>query len=361
MAYPIKTDRISAIDALRGFALLGILLIHTVETFAFFEDSLIEGPVDNALKMLLGNLFHNRSNAIFALLFGCSFWFLLRNPLYPSVKFVWRCVLLAAIGVVAKLFYTYDILFWYGLCGMLLVAVRRCPPRVLLVLSAALLIASPFVAALHISDWLFPETLPDRYVSGYSLRQILDYPLIYSVEESLKAVLNNLSLRTLGLMVLGYWIGCKGYITNWKAVVTTRLVVPACIITVLMFAFVLAIRGDGSTRLYRVCEEWLFTIQALSMAILFMWLCRKEARWQQPLACYGRLGLTNYFFQGWVGVTLSCVWFIPCGLHLTQQLAVMFAFYLLQMAFSILWCRTHRYGPLEYLWRKATSLIPNRS
>ncbi|MDE6317823.1 MAG: DUF418 domain-containing protein [Muribaculaceae bacterium] len=361
MAHPVKTDRIVAIDALRAFALLGILLIHTVENFDFFEESLTVGPVDNLLNMVIGNLFHNRSNAIFALLFGCSFWFLLRNPLYPSCKFVWRCVLLVGIGVIAKVFYTYDILMWYGLCGVMLVSVRRCPPRALLAIALILLMLSPFVAALHPGKLIFPQEMPARYISGYTMREVLDYPLIDSVKTSLVSVLDNLSLRTLGLMVLGYWFGQKGYIMRWKEIVTTRLMLTACLITILMFAFVLVIRDDGTSRLFLVSAEWLFSVQALFMAILFLWLCRKTARWQKPLACYGRLGLTNYFFQGIVGVTLTCMWFIPYGMHLTLQIAVMLAFFGMQMLFSIFWCRTHRNGPLEYLWRKATSIIPNRN
>lgn len=355
-----NTERIGAIDALRAFALLGILLVHTVENFGFFEESLSTGPVDRFLSMVISNIFHNRSNAIFSLLFGCSFWFLLRNPRYPSIKFAWRCILLAAIGVVAKLFYTYDILLWYGLCGVLLIAFRRCPARVLAAVAVGLLLLSPVLSYFHPARLLHSTPFEPRYITGHTLGEITDYPLSEAVKESLLAALDNLSLRTLGLMVLGYWAGCKGYILRWREIITGRLTLVATIATGVLFAISHVVRGDGSSLLFLISSDWLFTAQALFMTILFLWLCRKGGRWVEPLACYGRLGLTNYFFQSVIGVTLTCVWLLPSGYTLTMQCVIMTAFFLLQMAFSIFWCRTHRYGPLEYLWRKATSLIPNR-
>lgn len=106
MSGNIKTDRICGIDALRAFALFGILMVHTWQRFAF-EEMEIEPGVDFVVEMIIRNLFISKSNTIFSLLFGCSFWFMLRNPAYSSLRFVWRCVLLAAIGLISKLFYTY--------------------------------------------------------------------------------------------------------------------------------------------------------------------------------------------------------------------------------------------------------------
>lgn len=353
------TGRIDSIDALRAFALLGILLVHAVECFGFHEEALFVTSADNILLKLINNVFLGRSNAIFSLLFGCSFWFLLRNPAYSSLKFVWRCILLACIGVVAKLFFTFDVLMWYGMWGAVLVLFRHFRPHWLLVLSAMVLLSSSFVESLHIADIFHAENCPDRYVSGYNIGQVIDYPLTDSFRIGFASEFHIFSLRTFGLMLLGYWIGCKGYITRWREVATVRLALVLAAIVIGLFVFVLAVRGDGSSLLYRTAADMLFVLQALFMSVLMMLLCRNAGRWIYPLACYGRLGLTNYFFQGVFGVILFCEWFIPHGVGLACNVVILLVFYVLQMIFSVLWCCSHRYGPLEWLWRKATALYPS--
>ncbi|MDE6756204.1 MAG: DUF418 domain-containing protein [Muribaculaceae bacterium] len=359
MSGNIKTDRIYGIDALRAFALLGILMVHTLQRFAF-EETEIEPGVDSVVEMIIRNIFYGKSNPIFSLLFGCSFWFMLRNPAYSSLRFVWRCVLLAAIGLISKLFYTYDILMWYGACGIVLVVFRRCPKWLLLCLSLAMIVLSRIICDMKIGTALIEDNMPDRYVTGASFGSILQYPLIDSVKNSFLDCLNNFSVRTLGLMMLGYWFGCMGYITRWREVVTAKVVLMLAVATAILFATVFAVRGDGTSMLFRLLVFPQYVAQALFMSALVVYLCRNGGRLVTILACYGRLGLTNYFFQGIVGVALFCVWFAPHHTSLAVTVAVMSGFYMLQIAFSVLWCRSHRYGPLEYLWRKATGIFPSR-
>lgn len=142
--------------------------------------------------------------------------------------------------------------------------------------------------------------------------------------------------------------------------VTARVVLMLAVATAILFATVFAVRGDGTSMLFRLLVFPLFLVQALFMSALVVYLCRNGGRLVTILACYGRLGLTNYFFQSVVGVTLFCMWFAPHRMPLAVTVAVMSCFYMVQMFFSVLWCRSHRYGPLEYLWRKATGIFPSR-
>lgn len=357
----LKCDRIGGIDVLRAFALFGILLVHTVESFGFFYDDTWGSEVDSVFFSLTANVFGNKSNAIFSLLFGCSFWFLLRNSNYRSLKFVWRCVLLMAVGVVAKIFYTFDILMWYGLNGAILVLFRHSGRRVLLAVATLLILFTPLVNSLDIGWALIGPELPVRYVDGYSLVQVMKYPLIDSIATGMGACMSTLSLRTLGLMMLGYWLGREGYITRWRELGTWRMTAAWFMAVMVMYAVVFLLRSHYQSSI--VLQELLnmqFVVQAIFMSVLVLTLCRDGGRWMEPLACYGRLGLTNYFFQGVVGVALFSEWFIPHRFGFMPVLGIMIGFYVMQVIFSVIWCRTHRYGPLEYLWRKATSIIPDR-
>jgi uncharacterized protein len=71
-------SRLHIVDALRGFALVSIMLLHNIEHFDFdFLPSNIPSwmiPIDKAISDSLFFLFGGKSYAIFALLFGLTFF-----------------------------------------------------------------------------------------------------------------------------------------------------------------------------------------------------------------------------------------------------------------------------------------------
>lgn len=131
---PETRKRITSIDALRAVILLGILLVHINGMFGWgniAQNATIVGQYSSE-----GILFWltNRCAAVFAILFGVSFYLILLNPTYTTKKFVWRCFLLALIGLFNKIFYTSDALFWYGIWGMVLAGFRNLSVRKLWIL-----------------------------------------------------------------------------------------------------------------------------------------------------------------------------------------------------------------------------------
>ena len=70
--------RINSIDALRGFALIGIMLLHCMERFDLTLAPVVESPfwqaIDTAVYDSLYFLFSGKSYAMFSLLFGLSFF-----------------------------------------------------------------------------------------------------------------------------------------------------------------------------------------------------------------------------------------------------------------------------------------------
>ena len=96
--------RITSIDALRAFALFGILLVHVRHGF----NADVLGTMNTTFDSILGNailaLLHGKCALIFEILFGISFYLILRKPNYPSSKFVWRCILLFLLGCINRFF-----------------------------------------------------------------------------------------------------------------------------------------------------------------------------------------------------------------------------------------------------------------
>lgn len=79
-------------------------------------------------------------------------------------------------------------------------------------------------------------------------------------------------------------------------------------------------------------------------------------RWMSPFAAVGRMALTNYLLHSLVFTTVANSYGLGLygKIHPVQGLALCFAFYALQLPFSVWWLRTHSYGPAEWLWRSLT-------
>lgn len=73
-----KMPRIEVVDALRGFSVIAILLVHNLEHF-IFPVYPMDSPtwltiLDNGVFNIIFSLFAGKSYAIFALLFGFTFY-----------------------------------------------------------------------------------------------------------------------------------------------------------------------------------------------------------------------------------------------------------------------------------------------
>jgi uncharacterized protein len=157
-AQPVAaSERLFAVDALRGFALLGILAMNIVD-FAWpgiaymnpFRGGGFEGT-DRAIWYVNHLVFEGKMMSIFSMLFGAGLVLMDQRAAGrgASVRGVYyrRVLWLLAIGLVhAYLIWSGDILVMYAECGLLLYLFRNKSPRTLIILGiAALLILVPVV------------------------------------------------------------------------------------------------------------------------------------------------------------------------------------------------------------------------
>ncbi|MBT8300867.1 MAG: DUF1624 domain-containing protein, partial [Maribacter sp.] len=116
---PIK-QRIEIIDALRGFSLAGIVVVHFVENFigSAVPQNVLEGlhvgPLDYVVDAFIALFLRGKFFGLFSFLFGLSFFIQMDNAqekgTFFGPRFLWRLVILLLIGGLHHMFYRGDIL-----------------------------------------------------------------------------------------------------------------------------------------------------------------------------------------------------------------------------------------------------------
>ena len=139
----IDSNRIVFVDALRGYALMGLFLIHMVEYFELYWLHPEPGLVHTAMFGLFGG----KAYAIFALLFGLSFYIILQRRAQSGQdfrgRFAWRVTLLLAMGYLHGLLYGGDILQLLAVTGFIVLPLWHAGLRTLLFVAAVCLLQLP--------------------------------------------------------------------------------------------------------------------------------------------------------------------------------------------------------------------------
>jgi uncharacterized protein len=364
--------RIAMVDGLRGFALLGLFLVHCVERFEVYWLD----PHPDAWFDAMFALFSGKAFAIFALLFGFSFATIMANERARggdfTRRFVWRLVLLFAFGTFHVLFYRGDILQVLALVGLVMIPFDRVKSeRVLLACAVLLFLELPLLvrawAALRGAGWGLAEPLfwhdgGAQALATGSFADVLAANLgPGSVNKWSYYFENGRVVEIAGLFLVGIVLqrralfaeaaGRRGF---WLGVLAAGAALWAA-------AGWLAPGPSGvamaNTWLGAAFDEYR-TLGATAFQVgLFVLL------WHSPaggaLAAFapaGRMTLTLYIGQSLVFAPLLYGY----GLALwddfdgRQMVLIGLAAFAAQLALAAWWFRHFRYGPLEWLWRAAT-------
>ena len=154
-------ERIETLDVVRGFALLGILLMNIVvmgqPAVAYFNPAALGPPSDADLRtwFITNTFFEGSMRTLFSMLFGAGFWLLLerleaRNfGLMGAKIYMRRIMLLMLMGLIDITLFLWsgDILFVYGVAALLLPAFWKSKMRGLVVWAGLLFIILTLFAA----------------------------------------------------------------------------------------------------------------------------------------------------------------------------------------------------------------------
>ena len=179
-----KTNRIELVDALRGFAILCIVVLHNMERFEF-NYSLQDLPLwvkdlDKKVMFSAYFLFGGKAYAIFALLFGFSFYVQNNNQQVQGkdyrLRFLWRMFLLLIFGFINTAFYQGDILTLYAIFGLILIPTCNLSSRTIFII-AIILMAQPVEIGRTIYALANPAFVPSPNLSNAYYKDITAYML----------------------------------------------------------------------------------------------------------------------------------------------------------------------------------------
>jgi len=378
-------SRIDVIDALRGFAIVSIMLVHNIEHFdlIFTPEGLPAWlkAVDAWLWDAVFFLFGGKSYAIFSLLFGLTFFIQMHARQQKGIdfrpRFAWRLAILFCFGLVNSLFYEGDILTFYAVIGLLLIPVARMSNKAVFAI-AFLLMLQPFEWFVFLSALSQPELKPaapaswayfaktGAYLTGDSLFATLYgnittgkmAALLWSWESG--RLFQMPALFMLGLLAgrLSLFLPSPAGRRFWiKTLVAAALLfVPLYIAKSALEQWVAseALRAPLSVMLSTWSNLAFMLMLVAGFVLLFH--MGSPARLLRAFAPLGRMSLTSYFMQSVVGSFI----YYGYGLGLYKVtgtsvcLLIGLALALLQGWFSVWWLRRYRQGPLEALWHRAT-------
>lgn len=218
----LPNTRIDAADLLRGVAVAGIVMLHFIEHLNFYNFPPLT-RLDNVVWNVMFFMLSNKMYAIFAMLFGLTFFVQHDNQAKRGydfrARFVWRMVLLFGFGLLDLLFFNGDILTVYALCGLLVLPFVRAGNRVLL-LFAVLFALQPIELVYLVGGLVNPRLQPLDLGSGAMFQAILPAQesgswfdvaiagLRYGLPVNFTwAIEHGRFTQTLFLFLLGLWIG----------------------------------------------------------------------------------------------------------------------------------------------------------
>ena len=378
--------RIRSVEAVRGFALFGVLLVNMYNFGADAPEW--TGTVDRVFATLTHSVFETKSWRLFSLLFGFGFALQLAKARSQAEGTLWfyfrRLLILFVFGMVHALFFDGDILMEYATLGLLLVAFRNVRRRTLLVLACVLLAAFPVGNLIHTDN---ADDVAAQSEDALPLAvQRVDHPYLGSpmdvFRDNAEAIPPRIWLNLHGpesilaifsMFLLGLYVGRARILHE---------VTPHLPLIRRVFAWGFGIGGVSALAewtLRQKCGYAIFTESTASSGVQFLGdmlfaygstalalaygagivLLAQRPGWQailRPLQSLGRMALTVYLS----GTAMFTILFYGYGfgqlflLGPAATTAYAVFFFAIQLLFCTWWMGRFRFGPAEWLWRSLT-------
>lgn len=381
---PSKHPRVDAADVLRGFAVLAIILLHSIEHFNFYsfpdttDQSTFLNFCDKAIWDGLFFLFGGKAYAIFALLFGFSFFIQHDNQRMRGkdfrLRFCWRLLLLFIIGNFNACFFTGEILVMYSIVGFILVLTCRLSTRTIVALSVICLLqpmciyqivralCSDSYEIMHINSAPFWKATFEMQMNGDFWGTVKANIWEGQLASLAWAWENARIFQTAGLFMIGMLIGRQGWFLKhnlqyWGKALAVALVCffPLYGLTNMLPDYVVNPNlKEPLMILVSSLAKLSFMVILVAGLLYGYYSTRKLSRLLTLLIPYGKMSMTNYVTQGIIGSFLFYNWGLHFQLGITASEGIGIIIFLVQYLFCRFWVGRHNHGPLEYIWKKAT-------
>jgi uncharacterized protein len=369
-------------DVLRGFALLGILVVN-IQFMGLNSDQgargeWTQGFANGSATFLIAALFAGKFYLLFSFLFGYSSNYVIRNDKSNRARWIKRCLVLIGFGALHFTFLWHgDIIFVYGLFGLLLTFFFFRADRTLKIWSRIVFFLSTFFIVLIGALALMAEYLLDEDLGTSTVVSLDEILRSGSFLESIPARLEVWVLGIAtgiflqgGLAFAAFLLGVRLARANFLSspidkAANKRLIKKGLILglPIQIIAAVILLQNEQSAEpsesVYLI-SLFVSFVTAPLLSMFYVGLIRKlvEERpnlvlWMKPA---GKMSLTIYISQS----VITSLIFSPWGFGLFQDLqtwqvfVLAFAIWLLLSYLAAQWLKKFNQGPLESLMSSMT-------
>ena len=369
-------------DVLRGFALLGILVVN-IQFMGLNSDQgargeWTQGFANGSATFLIAALFAGKFYLLFSFLFGYSSNYVIRNDKSNRARWIKRCLVLIGFGALHFTFLWHgDIIFLYGLFGLLLTFFFFRADRTLKIWSRIVFSVSTFFIVLIGALALMAEYLLDEDLGSITVSSLDEILRSGSFLESIPARLEVWVLGIAtgiflqgGLAFAAFLLGVRLARANFLSspidkAANKRLIKRGLIfgLPIQIIAAVILLQNEQSAEpsesVYLI-SLFVSFVTAPLLSMFYVGLIRKlvEERpnlvlWMKPA---GKMSLTIYISQS----VITSLIFSPWGFGLFQDLqtwqvfVLAFAIWLLLSYLAAQWLKKFNQGPLESLMSSMT-------
>lgn len=388
-------------DALRGFAILGIFIANLAHMSFYSETTKVISPwivesLDSSVRFLQYLFIEGKFYSIFSLLFGWGIALQIKRGVargtdaIPLLKR--RLFFMLLLGGIHLLIWSGDIVFFYALLGFMILPLLKFSNKTLLVVGSILLLSPILLYAVkmhfpilnfpalflfdtgdQVTEFFFGEMSNEKFIvlmhEGSWLDQLKSnvagvfyrYGYLFYVSRISKVV---------GMFLIGYVIGRSDFYK--KLMLHKKKAVKIIIVGILIglpFNYLLAkyMSSSISGEYYNLQPSGLkltlyyaLGVAPLALAyvglLMFSFQTSFGHKLLQIVAPVGRMAFTNYITHSLIGNFV----FLGAGLDMMGKVGPVYltlfgiSVFIIQIIFSTIWLRYFQYGPAEWVWRSLT-------
>ena len=371
-------------DVLRGSALLGILVVN-IQFMALSSDQgargeWVLGLANGSATWIIAAIFAGKFYLLFSFLFGYSSQYIIKNDRKNTRRWIKRCFALMAFGAIHFTFFWHgDIIFLYGLFGLLLLAFIFRSDRVIKIWTRVIYGVSVFLitlvaVSLLIGERYFPEQMNSEYVEPRLNEVLRSGTYLESIGPRVElwvfGLISGVFLQG-GMAFAAFLLGMRLARSNFLSapfdnLQNSRLIKRGLVLglPIQAIAALILVRNEQSVKpsegVY-LFSLFLGFLAAPLLSMAYVGIIRKivvtkpeSVLWMMPV---GRMSLTVYISQS----VLTSLIFGPWGLGLFQKLEtwalipVAIGIWLFLAYLASLWLARFKQGPLEKVMHILTS------
>jgi uncharacterized protein len=374
-------------DVLRGFALLGILVVNIqfmgLNSGEGARGEWVSGIANGSAALVIAAVFTGKFYLLFSFLFGYSSNYIIRGERSNRARWIKRCFALMALGVLHFTFLWHgDIIFMYGIFGLLLTpfffradkTLKIWTRVIFLVTSTLILIVGALV---YVGERYFPEESFQSPAETKLDRVLLDGSFLEAIPARLEIWVYGITTGVFlqgGMAFAAFLLGLRLARVNFlsspvDSEKNSRMIKSGFLFgaPIQLVAATLLVRNEQlaePSEAIHLLSLFVSFIAAPLLAMFYIGLIRKLVEekpsyvsWMMPA---GKMSLTVYIAQS----VFTSMIFGPWGLGLFQVLdtwqvlILAIGIWLALVYFSGIWLKRFNQGPLE---RLVNSLTRNRT